>query len=225
MRWASRRSGWRASTPIRAESVILVFARAPLAGRVKTRLIPRLGPAGAARLQERLVRAALRTAALRTANRGAVELHVTGHHAFFRSLKVHCRVQRGNDLGSRMHHALRAALRRHRSALLIGADCPALTAADLRRAVRLLQAGTDVVLAPAEDGGYALIGVRRISPQVFANVEWGGAEVLAHTLHNLKDSGLSHRLLRTLWDVDRPEDLERLKSPRFSSAAQPGARR
>ena len=72
MRSASRRSAWRASTPIRAESVVIVFARAPLAGRVKTRLVPRLGAAGAARLQERLIRAALRSAG------GSVELHVAG---------------------------------------------------------------------------------------------------------------------------------------------------
>jgi uncharacterized protein len=220
MRSASRRSAWRASTPIRAESVVIVFARAPLAGRVKTRLIPRLGAAGAARLQERLVRATLRTA-----SGGAVQLHVTRWHRFFGSLHVEVHRQRGHDLGNRMHHALRAALRRHRSAVLIGADCPALTAADLRRAVRLLQGGADVVLAPAEDGGYALIAARRISAPVFANVEWGGANALAQTIRNLERARLKYRLLRTVWDVDRPEDLERLRSRRFPSAARPGARR
>ena len=219
MRSASRRSAWRASTPIRAESVVIVFARAPLAGRVKTRLVPRLGAAGAARLQERLIRAALRSAG------GSVELHVAGRHAFFRSLKVRLRPQRGRDLGERMHHALRGALRRHRSAVLIGADCPALTPADLHRAVRLLQGGSDVVLAPAADGGYALIAARRISAAVFANVEWGSAHVLAQTMRNLERARLRHRLLRTVWDVDRPEDLERLRSPRFSSAMRRSARR
>ena len=220
MPWASRRSAWRASTPIRAESVVIVFARAPLAGRVKTRLVPRLGAAGAARLQERLVRAALRIA-----SRRPTELHVTRRHAFFRSLKVRLRMQRGGNLGERMHHALRGALRRYRSAVLIGADCPALTPADLRRAVRWLQAGIDVVFAPAEDGGYALIAARRISAQVFAEVEWGSAEVLAQTIRNLERARLRHRLLRTVWDVDRPADLERLRSPRFSSAARRAARR
>src|SRR5437764_11232215 len=141
MPWASRRSAWRASTPIRAESVVIVFARAPLAGRVKTRLAPRLGAAGAARLQERLVRAALRTARGRP-----TELHVTRPHRFFATLRVEVRQQRGRDLGERMHRALRDALRRYRSAVLIGADCAALTRADLRRAVRLLHGGTDVVL-------------------------------------------------------------------------------
>ena len=122
-----------------------------------------------------------------------------------------------------MHHALRSALRRHRSAILIGADCPSLTAADLRRAVRWLRGGADLVLAPAEDGGYALIGARRISSRVFANVEWGSSSVMAQTIRNLE--GLSYRLLRTVWDVDRPEDLERLRARRFSSVAPPGARR
>lgn len=203
--------------------MLIVFARAPLAGRVKTRLAPRLGAAGAARLQERLIRAALRCAF--AARCGPVELHVTRRHAFFRTLKVPLRLQRGDDLGERMRHALRGALRRHRRAVLIGADCPALTPGDLRRALRWLQGGVDVVLAPAEDGGYALIAARRISPDVFANVDWGNASVLAQTMANIARTRLRHRLLRTVWDVDRPEDLERLRGRRFSSAARRGARR
>ena len=201
----------------------MVFARAPLAGRVKTRLAPRLGAAGAARLHERLIRHAVRTA--RTARCGPVELHVTCRHRFFDGLKIEVRLQRGCDLAERMHHALRSALRRHRSAILIGADCPSLTAADLRRAARWLKGGADLVLAPAEDGGYALIGARRVTPAVFANVEWGSAQVLAQTIDNMARARLSYRLLRTVWDVDRPEDLERLRARRFSSAAPPGARR
>ena len=120
---------------------------------------------------------------------------------------------------------MQRALRRHRRAILIGADCPALMPIDLRRVARLLHGNADIVLAPAEDGGYALIGARRISPSVFANVEWGSADVLAQTLANLERAGLRYRLLRTVWDVDRPEDLERLRARRFSSAARPRARR
>jgi len=123
-----------------------------------------------------------------------------------------------------MHHALRDALRRHRRAIIVGADAPALTAADLRRAQRLLR-GTDVVLAPAEDGGYALIGARRVSSPVFGDVEWGSARVLAQTLRNLTRAGLSYRLLRAVWDVDRPEDLDRLRSRPLSLAAPRRARR
>ena len=223
MRSASPRSASRASTPISADSVVKVFARAPHAGRVKTRLAPRLGAQGAARLQMRLVRHAVHTAV--DAHCGPVELHVTRRHRFFDSLATEVKLQRGHDLGERMHHALRSALRRHRTAILIGADCPSLTAADLRRAARWLKGGADLVLAPAEDGGYALIGARRVSFAVFANVEWGSAAVLSETLQNIQRARLSHRLLRTVWDVDRPEDLERLRARRFFSAAPPGARR
>ena len=191
-----------------ADSLIIVFARAPVAGQVKTRLIPRLGAEGAARLQRRLIRAALRTARAV----GPVELHVTRAHSWLRGLGVPLRLQRGRDLGERMYHALR----RQRATVLIGSDAPALRAADLRRALRLLHGGADVVLAPAEDGGYALIGARRIDARVFAGIRWGTDEVLARTLDNLRRCGLSHRLLRTVWDVDRPTDFDRLRTLRFA---------
>jgi len=201
--------------------VVIVFARAPVAGRVKTRLAPRLGAAGAARLHVQLVENALRTA--REARCGPVELHVTQPHRLF--CGVETRRQRGRDLGERIYGALRGALRRHRSAIIIGADAPALTAADLRRAARLLDGAADVVLAPAEDGGYALIGARRISLRIFTHVPWGSAEVLSQTLSNLSAAQFRYRLLRTVWDVDRPEDLARLRSRRLSSVFPRGARR
>jgi len=155
---------------------------------------------------------------------GPVELHATARHTSFRTLGVKVRLQRGRGLGERMHHALRVALRRHRQAIIIGADAPALSVADLRRARRLLQS-TQVVLAPAEDGGYALIGARRVALRIFTDVTWGGPAVLAQTVRNLSRDGRRYRLLRTVWDVDRPEDLERLRSLRLSSAARRRARR
>jgi glycosyltransferase A (GT-A) superfamily protein (DUF2064 family) len=94
----------------------------------------------------------------------------------------------------------------------------------MARAARWLQGGADIVLAPAQDGGYALIGARRISAEVFAAVEWGGDRVLAQTCANVTRAHLSVRCLPTVWDVDRPEDLERLRSLRLSSAARRGAR-
>ena len=111
-----------------------------------------------------------------------------------------------------MYHARRS----QRPRVLIGSAARALRAADLRRALRLLQGGTDVVLAPAEDGGYALIAARRIDARVFAGIRWGTDEVLARTLDNLRRCGLSHRLLRTVWDVDRPADFDRLRTLRFA---------
>ena len=174
------------------------------------------------RLHERLVRRALSTA---RAAGAVVELHVTRRHRWFATLDVPIKLQRGADLGERMHHALHTGRRRHARVVLIGADCPELTAADLARADRLLQGAADVVLAPAADGGYALIGARRIAPGIFAAVRWGSDEVLLQTRRNLDKARLACRLLRTVWDVDRPEDLERLRLRRYSSAGRRPARR
>jgi rSAM/selenodomain-associated transferase 1 len=213
--------------PTSADAVVIVFARAPVAGRAKTRLAARLGDAGAARLQARLTGMALRTA---LASRcGPVELHATSQHAFLahatRRLKVTLRVQRGRDLGERMDRAIRTALRRCRSVVLIGSDCPELRPADLRRALRWLRSGNEVVLAPAEDGGYALVGARCVVAGLFSDIGWGSSQVYAQSVKRLDDAGCRWRALRTVWDVDRPEDLERLRSLRFSSVTRRCARR
>ena len=186
---------------------VIVFSRAPVPGRVKTRIAARLGAWRAARLHLRLTRLALRTA--HAAACGPVELHVTARHrAFPRNEKKF--LQRGNNLGERMYRALH----RHKRAILIGSDCPALRAADLRAAARRLRAGYRVVLAPAEDGGYALIAARSAPRALFEGIAWGGPEVFAETLRRLRD--LRSCVLRTLWDVDRPEDLERLRAMLFT---------
>lgn len=175
---------------------VIVFAREARAGRVKTRLIPLLGAEGAARLHARLVERALHTA--RAARVGPVE-------------RWGLRRQRGADLGERMHHAFRLGLRRARRVIVIGADCPVLRARDLRRAARWLAGGADAVFAPAEDGGYALIALRRVSPRLFAGIEWGGPRVMAQTRERLAALGWRWRELPELWDVDRPEDVARLR--------------
>jgi len=197
--------------------MIIVFAKAPLPGVAKTRLVPALGEWGAARLHARLVRHAVRVAL--AAGEGRVELHGSRRHSFFRTLGVPFRLQRGNDLGERMHYALA----RNPRAILIGTDCPELTAADLRRARRLLQGGYDAVLAPAEDGGYALIGLRNVSAEIFRNIGWGASSVYDETVKRLERH--RWRALRTVWDVDRPEDLARLRALRFASAGRPRVRR
>lgn len=193
---------------------VVVFARAPQRGRAKTRLAPVLGEGGAARLSARLLARTLAT--VRAARIGPVELHGAPHarhpvfvrHARNGALRLHG--QRGADLGARMAHALSIALRRARCVLLVGTDCPALRPADLRRAARALQGGCDAVLAPAEDGGYPLIGVRRVSFRLFEGIEWGGAQVFTQTGARFDALGWRWRRLRGLWDVDRPEDLARL---------------
>jgi rSAM/selenodomain-associated transferase 1 len=210
------------------DAAVLVFAKAPLPGRAKTRLIPKLGVAGAARLHARLIARTLRTA--RAARFSVVELHVTPSrtHALFAFYGKTFRIkkierQRGSDLGERMHDALASALRRYRAAILIGTDCPVLTAADLRRAARLLRGGYDAVLAPAEDGGYALIGVGKGSAALFSalfrGIAWGGPDVYAETVKRLAAAGYRWRALRTVWDLDRPADLQRFASLRLRLAS------
>ena len=195
-------------------TTLVVFAKAPLPGRVKTRLTPLLGEHGAARLQARMIEGTLRVA--REAGFARVELHCApdARHPLFKKLarsdSLTLRAQTRGDLGARMLAACTRALRASRAVIVIGTDCPVLRAADLQRAVRALRGGSDAVLAPAEDGGYALIGLRRTSARLFSGIEWGSETVLAETRRRLRELGWRWRELRTVWDVDRPEDYRRL---------------
>jgi hypothetical protein len=109
-----------------------------------------------------------------------------------------------------MHRALARALRGAERAVLIGADCPALTPAYLREAIAALE-GADVVLGPARDGGYVLVGARRVAPALFDGIAWGSSRVLDEQRACLRALGWRWSELATLWDVDRPEDLERVR--------------
>jgi rSAM/selenodomain-associated transferase 1 len=122
-------------------------------------------------------------------------------------------LQDGVDLGARMDGAIRHTLldRNVESVILVGTDCPALTTSYLDQALLALESGVDVVLGPAEDGGYVLVGMRRPIGAVFEGIPWGSDQVMRRTLEALKAHELSYRLLDTLWDVDRPEDLARLQ--------------
>jgi hypothetical protein len=189
---------------------IAVFARAPIAGQAKTRLIPRLGAAGAARLQQQLIASALARAAGVPGAR--VALWATRDDATMqaaaRAAGAALRVQAGADLGARMAHAFAATLDGARPMLLIGTDCPAQTAADLRQAVAAL-ATADAVLQPAEDGGYVMIGMRTFHPALFEDVAWGTSTVLAATRARAAAHGLGLAELPPSWDLDRGEDLDR----------------
>lgn len=197
------------------ESAILVFAKAPVAGTVKTRLIPLLGAAGAAALQERLITQALSVAHAAMPDRLELWCAPDTTHPFLqtaaqeRGTTLHA--QQGDDLGERMAHAFTATLRTARYAICIGADCPALTVQHLRNAAAALRDGHDAVFVPAEDGGYALIGLARDEPRLFDGIAWGRAQVMAQTRARLRELKLRWHELETLWDVDRPEDWQRLQ--------------
>ncbi|MFZ5466265.1 MAG: TIGR04282 family arsenosugar biosynthesis glycosyltransferase [Pseudomonadota bacterium] len=201
-------------------TTVLVFAKTPAPGRVKTRLCPPLSPVQAAALHRRLVIHTLETATL--AGIGPVILYGSPDlaHPFFqrcaRDYGIALRPQSDGDLGRRMSSALDQHLVHGGGALLIGCDCPALTADDLVAAEQALQEGFEAVLVPAEDGGYALIGLRCSQPGLFTGIDWGSPTVLEATRTRLRDLRLSWTELPTRWDVDRPEDLVRL------SRAYPG---
>ena len=194
---------------------IAVLAKAPVPGLAKTRLIPALGAAGAARLQRQLTRSAL--ACAQQAQLGGVTLWCAPdtQHRFFRALHsstgVNCLEQPEGDLGARML----AAFERHcqqAPLLLIGTDCPALTPSHLTAAARALIDGEDAVIYPAEDGGYVLIGLRRPQPTLFTGITWSTDEVMSETRTQALAHGLRLRELATLWDVDVPADLARLRA-------------
>ncbi len=193
---------------------IAVFAKAPVAGEVKTRLAPLLGAAGAAELHASLVRHTLATA-LGSAV-GPVELWCAPDesHPFFarcaHDFGVALHAQRGADLGERMGEAFGASLAQAVPLVLIGSDCAALEAAHLREAARALRSH-DAVVAPAQDGGYVLIGLSRPAPTIFGGIEWGASTVMERTRANLARAGARWHELETLWDVDRPEDYARLR--------------
>lgn len=197
-----------------AGTILIIFARAPTPGAVKTRLIPALGAEEAAALHARLVERTLETAS--AAALGPIELDGTPdiNDSFFRACArrfgAMLAAQAGEDLGARMLAAFESALARHPRALLVGSDCPALTAGHLRHADRALRDGSDAVFIPCEDGGYALIGMKRVEARLFDGIAWGGNNVMAETRARLAEMGWRWHELETLWDVDRPEDYARL---------------
>jgi rSAM/selenodomain-associated transferase 1 len=223
MRSARRLPGSRAPTGRAAISCrVMVFAKAPTPGRVKTRLVPILGEQGAAELQRQLAERTLCTAL--AAGLGPVELWCapTTEDAFFAACaKQHglgLRAQGDGDLGTRMGRALESALAEGSPGLLIGSDCPVLTPAYLREAAAALTSGNDAVFGPAEDGGYVLIGLaRKPSAQLFEGMDWGTATVMQETRARLTRLNWRWCELALLWDVDRPEDVLRLARLRAES--------
>jgi rSAM/selenodomain-associated transferase 1 len=202
----------------------MIFCKAPIPGQVKTRLIPELTAEQAAELHIEL--------STKTLQR-AVQSHLcpvqlwcapTTDYVFFTesaaSYPLVLKQQQGTGLGERMHHAFCSALAEYSHALLMGCDCPSLTEQDLEQALTALTQQNEVVLAPAEDGGYVLIGLNQPHPELFGNMPWGTARVLNETRDRIERYKLRHHELSEQWDLDTPEDLERYRAlvPRTKTA-------
>lgn len=183
---------------------IVIFAKAPVPGQVKTRLIPALGPDGAAALAGRMLADTCREAV--AARTGAVELCLSGS---LESIPqgVELSRQGGGDLGKRLARAAERVIGGGEPVIFIGTDCPGLDASRLKQASAELERN-DAVIHPTFDGGYALLGLRRYDPSILNGIEWSTSTVAADTVARISALGWSLHVGETLLDIDEPEDLE-----------------
>ncbi len=193
---------------------IILFAKAPIAGRVKTRLIPALGHEGAALLARRMLDHALNIAG--AAAVGSLELCASPlpTHPDWQGISLPAGIETSDqgdgDLGVRMARAAQRGLAGGQNVLLIGADCPALGAQHLRAAAAALldhENPYDAVLLPAQDGGYLLLGLKTHAASLFEDMPWSTAQVAELTLQRMTALGWRVSVLEPLPDIDRPEDL------------------
>ncbi len=196
---------------------LIVFTRFPDPGKTKTRLIPALGAKGAARLQRQMTEHIIATAA-KVSNLPGLTIEVrheggsTGLMQEWLGSQFSYRPQGPGDLGRRMARAFEEAFRDSKgAAVIVGSDIPGISADIIQQAFEGLQKN-DLVLGPAHDGGYYLIGMKNTIPaetypRLFDGIHWGSGEVLSQTLQTVRESGLRFVLLESLADVDRPVDL------------------
>jgi rSAM/selenodomain-associated transferase 1 len=195
---------------------LVLFAKTPVPGAVKSRLMPEYDARQAAAIAETLIRATVRLAL--ACWRGRVQLSVWPEtdHPLIHELRARYDLpvtrQAPGDLGRKMHTALSAWHARGTPAAVMGCDVPQLPAAVLQRANRLLRDNSNV-LGPARDGGYYLIGLTRACPALFRGMPWGSGAVLQKTLRVARGAGLSFTLLPAMRDIDTAADLAAVGLP------------
>ena len=198
-----------------SDAVVLIVAKAPVAGQVNTRLIPDIGVEAATALQAVLIQSRLKS--LNEIKLCETQLWCAPdvHHPFFKQCqsqyKVELYKQSGDDLGVRMSSAIEQSLKKFKRVVLVGTDAPSLSGEHIETAIEQLE-NHDVVIGPAEDGGYVLIGMSQHSDAVFQIVEWGTDQVLDETRLKIKENKLSCFELEPCWDIDRVEDYLRYKN-------------
>ena len=197
------------------DAVLMVFCKAPIPGQVKTRLFPSITAYEAAQLHCELTEKTLQTTSQHRLCEVVLWCSPTIDHPFFAMLaekySLALQLQQGADLGERMPHAFAQTLSHKHSAVIIGCDCPSLKADDIDEALFQLSHGKHCVLAPAEDGGYVLIGLNRPEPKLFDSIPWGTDKVMELTRSKLRMLNLDFHELKTQWDVDTADDLARYR--------------
>lgn len=195
-----------------ASTALIVFAKAPVPGQVKTRLCPPLTPDEAASLHGSLVLDLLERCQTLNGCDRILAGAPTSEHPFFGAMKTRFKIpiweQVGEDLGARMAHAFQSALGTpYRSALIIGTDIPGITVPLMTTACKSLH-DHDLVLGPTVDGGYYLIGLRSPVPELFAGIPWSTDIVCSLTQEKAQALKLSVKILPMLRDLDTMEDLQ-----------------
>jgi rSAM/selenodomain-associated transferase 1 len=194
-------------------TALIIFAKAPVAGLAKTRLIPALGAEGAAALAVRLLEHTVAVASSAGFHRVEICAAPDATHPAFQGLQARyaaaLSAQGEGGLGARMNRALGRALQRHSRALLIGTDAPALDRMRLLQAESALSQ-SEAVFVPAHDGGYVLVGLRRSAPELFADIAWGSGDVMEMTRNRARIAGIRWLELEPVADIDEPADLVHL---------------
>lgn len=195
------------------DSLIVVFAKSPEPGQVKTRLASSIGAVAAAEHYAGWVEQQVRS--LSQARIAPLELWVSPDikHPCYTQLSsqhgMRLRQQPEGGLGERMSSAFSRCLRGHKSVVLIGTDAPVMTVEYIRRAFTVLDTGIDVVLGPADDGGYVMVGQAHQHDCLFDHVPWSTPGVMKFTRRNLVRERIPWAELETLWDIDTVEEFER----------------
>ena len=191
------------------KEVVQVFAKTPIVGHVKTRLIPLLGSRGACELHKKMTFRLIKDL---DSDKYDIEIWTDKdlNHEFFKEFSYPMRKQIGKDLGQKMGHALSSGLSTHQKVMLVGTDLPELDSSYLERVSDALNR-FQIVIGPTFDGGFGLLAARDFDQSLFEDVVWSSSGVLRVLCRNLIDSKLSFHLSKTLWDVDKPADYDRFK--------------
>lgn len=191
---------------------IIVFVKAPIPGQCKTRLTPYLNNVQASEFYQTLVHHCFENLRPITDTDIAIYYTPCKEHPFISEIShryaksLYC--QQGNDLGERMHHAISRSLKTYNKCVLIGTDCPVIDSDYITEAFQKLD-HNDIVLGPAEDGGYVLIAANKINASIFNSIEWSSPFVLQQSMINNKRENFKTHLLNMLWDIDTPQDYNR----------------
>ncbi len=192
---------------------IVIFTKNPELGKVKTRLIPELGRRNAYNLYCELLQHTLNTVTKLKNIDTYIFTTPSINHRFFNTYKnnlsISFQLQKGDDLGERMHNAFIEMLAKYKMVILVGCDCAEISVSVLTNAVAALE-NNDVVIGPSNDGGYYLIGLKKANLNLFNSIEWGTSTVFNKTVERIKKDNLSCYKTEKLIDIDEYDDLKKL---------------